>query len=201
MKKQLAICIVAAGLISMPQSVTAQGFLGKVNKALDNASTKAQIATGQAGQQANGVIVINPVSKAMSVEVVKAIGRSSSENFGDVELVLRVNVKEPVNSIALGGSWGQGKTQAFDADGNVYKMKMPSVSDRYEVTEGLAVKITCSPEGAQEQCQSCHSEDCSQVWRCQWRDDPQERAYRVGPCGGVAHSASQWGYRVKTIII
>lgn len=145
MKKQLAICIVAAGLISMPQSVTAQGFLGKVNKALENASTKTQIATGQAEQQANGVIVINPVSKAMSVEVVKAIGRSSSENFGDVELVLRVNVKEPVNSIALGGSWGQGKTQAFDADGNVYKMKMPSVSDRYEVTEGLAVKITCSP--------------------------------------------------------
>ena len=38
MKKQLAICIVAAGLISMPQSVTAQGFLGKVNKALDNAT-------------------------------------------------------------------------------------------------------------------------------------------------------------------
>ncbi|MBR4522416.1 MAG: hypothetical protein IKO58_04630, partial [Prevotella sp.] len=70
---------------------------------------------------------------------------SSSENFGDVALVLRVNVKEPVNSIALGGSWGQGKTQAFDADGNVYKMNMPSVSDRYDVTEGIPVKITCSP--------------------------------------------------------
>ena len=66
-------------------------------------------------------------------------------SFGDVELVLRVNVKEPVSSIALGGSWGQGKTQAFDADGNVYKMNMPSVSDRYDVTEGLPVKITCSP--------------------------------------------------------
>ena len=90
MKKQLAICIVAAGLISMPQRVTAQGFLGKltkgiekVNKALDNTSTKAQIATGQAEQQANGVIVINPVSRAMSVEVVKAIGRSSSENLSN----------------------------------------------------------------------------------------------------------------------
>ncbi|MBO5613154.1 MAG: hypothetical protein J5905_01470 [Prevotella sp.] len=152
MKKIFAICIVAMGLVSMPQSVSAQGFFGKltkgiekVNKALDNANTKTQIATGQAEQQANGVIVINPVSKAMAVEVVKAIGRSSSENFGDVEIILRVNVKEPVNSIALGGSWGQGKTQAFDADGNVYKMKMPSVSDRYEVTEGLPVKITCSP--------------------------------------------------------
>lgn len=152
MKKIFAICIVAMGLVSMPQSVSAQSFLGKltkgiekVNKSLDNASTKTQIATGQAEQQANGVIVINPVSRAMGVEVVKAIGRSSSENFGDVEIVLRVSVKEPVNSIALGGSWGQGKTQAFDADGNVYKMKMPSVSDRYEVTEGLPVKITCSP--------------------------------------------------------
>ncbi|MBQ9237559.1 MAG: hypothetical protein IJ183_06600 [Prevotella sp.] len=136
----------------MPQAVSAQGFLGKlskglekVNKGLDNASTKAQVTTGQAEQQANGVVVMNPVSKAMSIEVLKAIGRSTSENFGNVELVLRVNVKEPVNSIALGGSWGQGKTQAFDADGNVYKMNMPSVSDRYDVTEGIPVKITCNP--------------------------------------------------------
>jgi hypothetical protein len=136
----------------VPQNVEAQGFLKKlskglesVNKGLDKAGDKASVATGQAVTQENGVFVMNPVSKAMNVEVVKAIGRSTSENFGDVELVLRVNVKEPVSSIALGGSWGQGKTQAFDADGNVYKMNMPSVSDRYDVTEGLPVKITCSP--------------------------------------------------------
>jgi hypothetical protein len=119
--------------------------LESVNKGLDKAGDKVSVATGQAVTQENGVFVMNPVSKAMSVEVVKAVGHSISENFGDVALVLRVNVKEPVNSIALGGSWGQGKTQAFDADGNVYKMNMPSVSDRYDVTEGLPVKITCSP--------------------------------------------------------
>ena len=152
MKKLIAISLVALGIIAAPQSVEAQGLLGKlskglekVNKGLDKAGDKVSVATGQAVTQENGVLVMNPVSKAMNVEVVKAIGRSTSENFGDVELVLRVNVKEPVNSIALGGSWGQGKTQAFDADGNVYKMNMPSVSDRYDVTEGLPVKITCSP--------------------------------------------------------
>lgn len=152
MKKFFVICMVALGIIAAPQNVEAQGFLKKltkgldsVNKGLDKAGDKVSEATGQAVTQENGVFVMNPVSKAMSVEVVKAVGHSISENFGDVSLVLRVNVKEPVNSIALGGSWGQGKTQAFDADGNVYKMNMPSVSDRYDVTEGLPVKITCSP--------------------------------------------------------
>lgn len=152
MKRLILVCLVALGIIAVPQNVEAQGFLKKlskglesVNKGLDKAGDKASVATGQAVTQENGVFVMNPVSKAMNVEVVKAIGRSTSENFGDVELVLRVNVKEPVSSIALGGSWGQGKTQAFDADGNVYKMNMPSVSDRYDVTEGLPVKITCSP--------------------------------------------------------
>ena len=152
MKRLILISLVALGIIAVPQNAEAQGFLKKlskglesVNKGLDKAGDKASVATGQAVTQENGVFVMNPVSKAMNVEVVKAIGRSTSENFGDVELVLRVNVKEPVSSIALGGSWGQGKTQAFDADGNVYKMNMPSVSDRYDVTEGLPVKITCSP--------------------------------------------------------
>ena len=152
MKRLILISLVALGIIAVPQNVEAQGFLKKlskglesVNKGLDKAGDKASVATGQAVTQENGVFVMNPVSKAMNVEVVKVIGRSTSENFGDVELVLRVNVKEPVSSIALGGSWGQGKTQAFDADGNVYKMNMPSVSDRYDVTEGLPVKITCSP--------------------------------------------------------
>lgn len=152
MKKLIVICLVALGIIATPQNVEAQGLLKKlskgldsVNKGLDKAGDKVSEATGQAVTQENGVFVMNPVSKAMSVELVKAVGHSSSENFGDVALVLRVNVKEPVNSIALGGSWGQGKTQAFDADGNVYKMNMPSVSDRYDVTEGLPVKITCSP--------------------------------------------------------
>ena len=108
MKRLILISLVALGIIAVPQNVEAQGFLKKlskglesVNKGLDKAGDKASVATGQAVTQENGVFVMNPVSKAMNVEVVKAIGRSTSENFGDVELVLRVNVKEPVSSIAL----------------------------------------------------------------------------------------------------
>ena len=131
--------------VSMPADAQLGNLVKKVNKGLDKITTKADVATGQATQQENGVIVMNPVRKSMAVEVVEAIGRSTSENFGDVELVLRVNVKEPVNSIALCGSWGQGKTQAFDADGNVYQTEYPSVSKRYDVPEGLPIKIVVKP--------------------------------------------------------
>ena len=108
MKRLILISLVALGIIAVPQSVEAQGFLKKlskglesVNKGLDKAGDKASVATGQAVTQENGVFVMNPVSKAMSVELVKAVGHSSSENFGDVALVLRVNVKEPVTASPL----------------------------------------------------------------------------------------------------
>lgn len=90
MKRLILISLVALGIIAVPQNVEAQGFLKKlskglesVNKGLDKAGDKASVATGQAVTQENGVFVMNPVSKAMNVEVVKAIGRSTSENFGD----------------------------------------------------------------------------------------------------------------------
>ena len=145
-------CLFLIGMTFAPHQMQAQGFfsklakgLEKVNKGLDNTNNAIDAATGKAVILGNGVVVMSPVSKAMVIDSVRAVGRSTSENFGEVELVIRVKVKEPVNSIALGGSWGQGKTQAFDADGNVYKMNMPSVSDRYDVTEGLPAMITCNP--------------------------------------------------------
>lgn len=152
MKKILFLSFILMGLTSAPQQMLAQGLLGKVakgiekvNKGIDKATTKAQVATGKAQEQENGVVVMNPVSRVMAVEVVGAVGHSISENFGNVELVLRVNMKTPTNKILLGGSYGQGKTQAFDTDGNVYLMDMPSVPDDYAVTEGLPVKIVTSP--------------------------------------------------------
>lgn len=117
MKKILFLSFMLIGLTSAPQQMLAQGFLGKVakdlekvNKGIDKANTKAQVATGKAQVQENGVVVMNPVSRVMAVEVVGAVGHSISENFGNVELVLRVNMKTPTNKILLGGSYGQGKT-------------------------------------------------------------------------------------------
>jgi hypothetical protein len=152
MKKYFLTSLVLLGLTIAPQELQAQAFLKKltkglekVNKGLDNANDATLVVTGQAVQLGNGVLVMSPVSRSMDIDSVRAVGHSTSENFGDVELIIRVKAKVPVNSIALGGSWGQGKTMAFDAGGNVYKMNMPSVSDRYDVTEGLPIKITCNP--------------------------------------------------------
>lgn len=152
MKKYFLTSLVLLGLTIAPQELQAQAFLKKltkglekVNKGLDNANDATLVVTGQAVQLGNGVLVMSPVSRSMDIDSVRAVGHSTSDNFGDVELIIRVKAKVPVNSIALGGSWGQGKTMAFDTNGNVYKMNMPSVSDRYDVTEGFPVMINCSP--------------------------------------------------------
>ena len=108
MKKFFVICMVALGIIAAPQNVEAQGFLKKltkgldsVNKGLDKAGDKVSEATGQAVTQENGVFVMNPVSKAMSVEVVKAVGHSISENFGHLvgpaQRRIRVDILDRTN--------------------------------------------------------------------------------------------------------
>lgn len=76
MKKILFLSFMLIGLTSAPQQMLAQGILGKVakglekvNKGIDKANTKAQVAIGKAQVQENGVVVMNPVSRVMVVEV------------------------------------------------------------------------------------------------------------------------------------
>ena len=77
------------GAFCAPTQMQAQGFLGKlskglekVNKSLDKANDKVDVATGKSIEQENGVIVTNPISSTADIIVVKAIGHSTSENFG-----------------------------------------------------------------------------------------------------------------------
>ncbi|MBQ9650918.1 MAG: hypothetical protein IJV13_01710 [Prevotella sp.] len=148
MKKLLvSICVIAAGLM-VPQTIHAQGILGKinkglekVNKALDKASDKANVAAGNAVDLGNGATMTNPVSKVMDVELVGLYGVSTSENFGNVEVILKVKMKEPETSVTFGGNAGSEVTIAYDADGNSYKMESSSVGESYDVEEGIPVKI------------------------------------------------------------
>lgn len=155
MKKVLTFCIVALSVAMMPQTVSAQGILKKlnkglekVNKALDGDSEKADMVTGQAFKQENGITVYNPIKKAVDVELVGAFGVSTSENYGNVELVLKVTMKAPETSIGFGGKTGSQQTIAFDADGNSYKMTHTSTWTNFDVTEGLPVKIVLSGDDA-----------------------------------------------------
>ncbi|MBQ8047254.1 MAG: hypothetical protein IJ196_04940 [Prevotella sp.] len=148
MKKLQLLGMLAISMTLMPQVSQAQGILKKLNKGLEkvnktlgNATSKADLATGQASQQEDGVLVYNPLSKAIDIELVGAYGVSTSENFGIVELVLKVNVKIPESHILLGGDAGSKGTMAYDTEGNVYKMVYPSVGHDYDITEGLTVRI------------------------------------------------------------
>lgn len=156
MKRLMMMCLVAMGFLAAPQAVEAQGFLKKlnkglekVNKALGDNNTKAEVTTAQTVRQANGITVSNPIQKLVEVELVGAYGVSTSENYGNVELVLKVTMKAPESRIGFGGNGGGGtQTIAFDSDGNSYKMTHESTWTSFDVTEGLPVKVVLSGEDA-----------------------------------------------------
>ena len=169
MKKLLSICIIALSFAMMPQQMEAQGLLKKinkglekVNKVLDKAKPDATVAPATADvttataevnpvaevSKADGVVVLNPLKNAVDVELVGAYGVSTSENWGNVELILKVKMHNPLTKILLGGDLGQKGTMAFDADGNVYKMFYPTVGSDFDVIEGLAVRIVLNGNNA-----------------------------------------------------
>lgn len=155
MKKLFVICTLALGMLAVPQTVSAQGFLKKiakglesVNKSLDNANTKVLVATGEAKIQEDSVVVLNPMHRQFDVELLGAYGVSTSENYGNVELVLKVTMKAPETSIGFGGKTGSQQTIAFDGDGNSYKMANASTWNSFDITEGIPAKIVLNGDYA-----------------------------------------------------
>ena len=148
MKKIMTVCLLAVGLFAT-QPVAAQGFLKKLNKGLDkvnktmeNTNNKLDVATGAATEQANGVIMMNPIPKECDIQLVQAIGTSKSENFGDVTLVFKVKLLVPKTKIIIGSNVGSTKPAAFDDDGNQYSFEHASMVGTYEASEGMYVKVT-----------------------------------------------------------
>lgn len=156
MKKQMMmVCLLAAALLAMPQTTNAQGLLKKiskglenVNKALDNANNKVDVATGQAVELDGGGVMYNGASKWMDVQLVGVYGTSTSTNYGTVDVVLKVNMKLNKSQVWLGGKVSQNTTMATDPDGNVYKMKSPSLYHTFDVEEGMFVKVTLTDDAA-----------------------------------------------------
>ncbi len=142
MKRNLVIALLAvfcaAGTV---ETAHAQGFLKKLGKALDKVAAKDDKAAGKAVTQANGVVVQNPMINFFDIELVGAYGVSKSENFGDVELVLKVAAKAPITSINIGGNTNFYHSIAYDADGNTYKPHYANIGQSYDITEGIAVRI------------------------------------------------------------
>ncbi len=149
MKNFLTTCLIALASWGIQQPVAAQGLFGKiskslekVNKALDNAGTKADVALGGSVAQDNGVIMSNPIPQECDIQLVSAIGTSKSENFGDVTLVFKVKLLVPKTKIMIGQGVRGTKPAAFDEDGNQYEFEHASLVGSYEVAEGMYVKVT-----------------------------------------------------------
>ena len=155
MKKTIIMSFLAvAALTAIPQTANAQGFLKKinqglekVNKALDNANDKADVATGQATKMADGSLLYNPAAKWIDIEMVGAYGVTTSNNYGYIEVVLKVNMKLNKSSVSFGGDNSGFKTMATDSDGNVYKMKT-NIYHSFDVVEGEFIKVTLN-DGAE----------------------------------------------------
>ncbi len=142
------VCLVTAMLVAAPQTVSAQGFLGKiskglnkVNKGLENTNNKLDVATGQAIELEGGGMLYNPASQWLDIQLVGVYGVSTSENYGYVEVVMKVNMKLNKSSVSFGGKKSSQSTMATDNDGNVYKMKS-NIYHSFDVEEGTFVKVT-----------------------------------------------------------
>ena len=68
-------------------------------------------------------MMYNGVSQWLDVELVGVYGVSTSNNYGYVEVVMKVNMKLNKSSVSFGGKKSSMSTMATDADGIVYKMK------------------------------------------------------------------------------
>lgn len=88
----------------------------------------------------NGIEVINPIAESIEVVPVGLYGVTTSENFGNVYLVLNVTMKGPKESATFGSSIKNQKMIAVDGGGHVYNINS-SGAFRYDTPESVPVKI------------------------------------------------------------
>jgi len=140
-------------VLSFGGTVTANAQLGGLlkkakkvaEKVLDtpSQSTTAGTAAKQnavaAFTQEDGVIVENPKAANFDVQLVGAYGKSTSLNYGEVSLVLKVKMIDNKTTLSFGGRRDDAPCYMIDGDGNKYEM--PAGWYNYTVTEGMYVKI------------------------------------------------------------
>ena len=95
----------------------------------------------------SGSVVTNPFSKAVDIQLVGAYGKSTSDSYGTVSLVLKVMMKDNKSRISFGGR-GQfpgsdvaSNTMCIDQNGELYCSDSQTTSESYDVSEGVYVKL------------------------------------------------------------
>lgn len=150
MRKNLIVMALVAVMSAVnPISVAAQGLGGLLKKgkeALEKVantpvasdSKEEKQSKGSVTKLENGIEMINPMSEYIDVTPVGLYGISTSENYGNVFLVLNVMMKEPANKAGFGGV-GNDKMVAVDSNGKLYEGASGTLS--FETPEGIPVRI------------------------------------------------------------
>lgn len=154
MKTVFKTALLIAALIAggnMTANAQLGNILKKVKKAAETVTGKAtdssdtDAATTKAVAIPSGGTMENPLASAVDIELVGAYGKTTSANYGEVYLVLKVKMLANKSRISLSGGIQGGKTMAVDQDGNTYFSKY-TVSDERQVTEGVFVNVKLDSE-------------------------------------------------------
>lgn len=155
MKKNKSVILSIAFLSICSMPIHAQGLGGFLKKAQKFLETPATSTTSSASQKtiatssteepiASGGTLINPMKDKVHVELVGAYGKSTSENYGEVSLVLKIKMIANKNEMRIGcnANW---PAMLIDDDGNVSKVRTEGWYD-YSVTEGIFMKVPLKDE-------------------------------------------------------
>lgn len=145
--RTLFVCMAMAMLGTTAANAQFGNILKKAKQTLEavtgteqNTSTTTTPAVGSVAIPSGGTMQ-NPFASAVDIELVGAYGKSTSENYGTVYLVMKVKMLANEKRIGLGGTMNGEKTMAVDQDGNSYITG--TMGQFYkDVTEGIAVKVT-----------------------------------------------------------
>lgn len=156
MKRHLftMMCITALA-VSAPQTANAQlgNFLNKATKALKDANKalnpqNENTAGNASGRSMTSIATIpipgggemlNPLANEMDVELVGAYGKSTSLNYGNVYLILKVRMNMNKSSVSF-GSVNNVTGMAVDDEGNSHPINTMGAFPK-NVTEGVFVKV------------------------------------------------------------
>ncbi|MFA6728204.1 MAG: hypothetical protein WCS17_08325 [Prevotella sp.] len=143
MRKFLMVLALAIGLLFLgiqPAEAQLGGLLKKAKKAISDVTAVAGGA--EVGVAAvtlpGGGTMQNPVASVADVQLVGVFGKSTSTNYGEVYLVLKVKMIANKTNISIGGNSGLPPIM-IDQAGNSYKIPLGWYN--YDVVEGVYVTL------------------------------------------------------------
>lgn len=148
---RLSVAAIAMSLMAVPANAQLGNILKKAKKAVESVTnvtgttttgttSAAATATAKEFTQENGVTVQNPMAAHYDVQLVGAYGKSTSTNYGEVYLVVKVKMIDNETALRFGGNV-ELPVMAVDTDGNQYSpMESAGWYDK-PVSEGMYVKV------------------------------------------------------------